>query len=308
VTTQPVVVVGDTFVDLVSSVPSVPLAGEAVWGSQLRGTGGGSGANMAISLADFGVPTSFVTVVGDDDYGRGAIEEYRAAGIDTTGCAVRDEVVTSLCVILLTEHERTILAFADGAASDLLLPQDVAHILDSPPAHLLLSGLAMGATPTGATCADLVSALPDTTAVYFDPNLRVTAASLAPEAVSWYRTAVAHADVLLAGEHELEGLGLERPEGGTLITKYGARGSRMTAEGLDVFVPALRAPVVNATGAGDAYAAAFVAARARGADLVTAARLATAAGSLAVQTPGSRGGISWDAVTVAASNVEVQDD
>ena len=62
----------------------VRLAGARV----LDATFGGGEANVAASLAGFGVPARFVTRVPANDLGEGAIRFLRGLGVDTTGIAV----------------------------------------------------------------------------------------------------------------------------------------------------------------------------------------------------------------------------
>ncbi|MGO1339812.1 MAG: PfkB family carbohydrate kinase, partial [Cellulosimicrobium funkei] len=63
-------------------------------------------------------------------------------------------------------------------------------------------------------------------------------------------------------------------------------------------VPAIAVEAVDTTGAGDTFCGVLAAALARGADLPDAARLAAAAGALAVTRPGAQ-----DAVPDAADDV-----
>ena len=51
--------------------------------SQMSATFGGAEANVAVSLANFGVDVSFVTKVPDNPIGRGAIQNLRGFGVDT---------------------------------------------------------------------------------------------------------------------------------------------------------------------------------------------------------------------------------
>lgn len=61
-------------------------------------------------------------------------------------------------------------------------------------------------------------------------------------------------------------------------------------------VPGFSVSAVDSTGAGDCFCGAFLAARARGAGLLTAAEFANAAGALSVQQAGAtRGLLDWDA-------------
>lgn len=84
---------------------------------------------------------------------------------------------------------------------------------------------------------------------------------------------LAHVQVLKLSEEEAEVTGdLDVPE---LLITFGSRGSLVRVRGVETHVPAWRLPR-DPTGAGDAFAAAYVAARAGGDAPVAAARRATA--------------------------------
>jgi ribokinase len=74
-----------------------------------------------------------------------------------------------------------------------------------------------------------------------------------------------------------------------VIVTLGAAGALVAGRGVaPTRVPAVPArKVVDTTGAGDTFCGAFAAELARGADSVTAAQLACAAASLAVERPGA---------------------
>lgn len=89
-------------------------------------------------------------------------------------------------------------------------------------------------------------------------------------------------------------LGLARPEeigrrvGGTLVATLGARGA-LVVQGEDVRrVPGRRVAVVDTTGAGDCFAAAYILAHLRGVAPVVAASFANAAAALSTRALGAR--------------------
>lgn len=80
-----------------------------------------------------------------------------------------------------------------------------------------------------------------------------------------------------------------------LVIKLGERGCYLSADGVDMAVPAFPARSVDTTGAGDTFAGAFLHALCRGWDAETCARFANAAGAIAVETPGACGAIRSEA-------------
>jgi ribokinase len=111
----------------------------------------------------------------------------------------------------------------------------------------------------------------------------VTAASGRPEIGE---TPEALADALLA---RVPAVVITLGPDGSLVARRGTQGT------VAVRVPGMPVDAVDTTGAGDTYCGVLAAALARGADLVDAARPATAAAALAVTRPGAQ-----DAVPSAA--------
>ena len=81
-----VVVVGDANVDII--VPYPRFLNEErtqVEYPQIGIEGGGTSANTAVALAKLGLDVSFVGTVGDDQYGRFVMQDFKDAGVDVTG-------------------------------------------------------------------------------------------------------------------------------------------------------------------------------------------------------------------------------
>ena len=55
----------------------------------LEATFGGGEANVAVSLANYGMDAAFVTVLPDNDVGRACLRELRGFGVDTSGIVFR---------------------------------------------------------------------------------------------------------------------------------------------------------------------------------------------------------------------------
>jgi sugar/nucleoside kinase (ribokinase family) len=94
----------------------------------------------------------------------------------------------------------------------------------------------------------------------------------------------------LTGEEDPEraALALARRTGGEAVVTCGAGGAVWSGGGEPARAPAAAAPVVDSTGAGDAFAAGWIAARLRGAPVPAALAAANASGARAVAQPGAR--------------------
>jgi ribokinase len=99
-----VVVVGSTNTDLVVAVPHIPAPGETILGGALRTIAGGKGANQAVAAARLGARVTFVARVGDDAFGKNAVEGFRREGIDTTYVGVTPGVASGVALIPVSEE------------------------------------------------------------------------------------------------------------------------------------------------------------------------------------------------------------
>ena len=78
-----VIVIGSSNTDMVFETPKFPNKGETVVGGKFEVFSGGKGANQAVAAARAGSNVLFLTKVGDDNFGRNAINQYKNEGIET---------------------------------------------------------------------------------------------------------------------------------------------------------------------------------------------------------------------------------
>jgi ribokinase len=289
-----IVAVGDLMVDVVAAAAE-PLAHASDTEARVRWTGGGAAANVAAWVADRGVGIALVARVGDDLAGRGAVEELRAAGVETH--VVSDEErTTGTCVVVIgADGERTMLP--DRGANLALAPDDLPVALFAQGNHLHLSGYVLlhdGPRAAGLVALDHAREAGMTISV--DP---ASAAPLAAVGAERFLEWIGRVDALLpnldearvlTGEDDPEAAGraLARTAGEVVVT-LGAGGALWT-DGHDVvWADAPNgAPVVDATGAGDAFAAGWLTAWRDGAGPAAALAAGCALGARAVAGAGAR--------------------
>ncbi len=290
-----VVVLGDLMVDVVAR-PDGPLARGSDAPARVRLHGGGSGANVAAWLAHIGHAPALVARVGDDGAGRDAVAELTAGGVEVHA-AVDPDLATGLCVVLVEpDGERTFLP--DRGANAALSPADLPAGLLAHGDHLHLSAYPL-LEPVGpgreAARAAITTALDRGATVSVDP---ASSAPLRAVGAERFLTWTRGARLLFPNADEAEALtGLRDPEraaatlarrsGGEVVVTLGAAGALWSDGGRLERVTGT--PVAgDSTGAGDAFAAGWLAARLAGAGVVEALTAANALGARALGVPGGR--------------------
>jgi ribokinase len=243
-------------------------------------SGGGQAANTACAMARLGYATTMVGRVGDDEDGRFLLDELRPAD----GSLLARRGVTGRVYVLLDEdgERRNLVA---GGANDQFVPADLPA--DLPQARFALFTSFVGDRPLAAQLA-LLERLPAGTEVAFDPG-----ELYAHKGLQRVLPILSRCAYLFANERELEMLcSRSLPESLELvlkagvrlvICKMGSRGARLVGRGVDVYVPPLPAEVVDVTGAGDVFAAGFLAALTEGLGLEGAGRLGAWAASRGIE-------------------------
>ena len=278
------VVVGSVNADLVVRLSRLPGPGETVGGGTFERHHGGKSANQAVAAARLGASVAFVGAVGADDLGDAAVAALEREGIDCSGVARLDDAPTGVALIVVDEAGENQIAVASGTNARL----DAAIVESAVPkgARWVLLGLEVpdeAVLAAARTGADLV--LTPAPARPLPEELLDLGPILTPNESE---------ACALAGEADAEAAAraLVERTGAPVVVTLGAQGALLVAPGEDpVEVPALRVDVVDTTGAGDTFTGALAAELAAGADLLAAARFATAAAALSTQAAGAREGM-----------------
>ncbi|SDY47666.1 Sugar or nucleoside kinase, ribokinase family [Micromonospora pattaloongensis] len=297
-----IVVVGDVVTDVLA-VLAAPLATGSDTRADVRQTGGGQAANTAAWLGWEGGDVTLVAAIGADEAGQARVDELAAAGVR---CAVRrcPDAPTGTVIVLVHDGERSMIT--DRGANLKLEPADVDAALAAAPdaTHLHLSGYTLLDRASRAAGRHALAAArrhgltTSVDAASAEPLRQVGAAAF----LQWVRGV----DLLLANADEaaaLTGTALlpDRPSSAVararalrgiarhVVLKRAGEGA-VWAEPTGVVTeqPAQRVPVVDATGAGDAFAAGLLAAWVTGAEPAEALRRAGELGAIAVSTVGAR--------------------
>lgn len=256
---------------------------------------GGADLNVTVGLTRLGVRTTWASVLGDDAHG-----DYLADAVDQLGITPlvrRAAGPTALMFkaggadgdpeVLQVRHET---AFAQHA--DVLLTADVLAFdgID----HLHLTGIVLGISPAarGAALTLLDTALNAGLSVSFDPNLRLSLWPDQQEMRGMINAVAARATVVMPGLAEGRLLsGANEPDdiaqfylrrgADHVVIKLGAAGARgWTADGETAHSRSFTVTPIDTVGAGDGFAAGYLAGLLAGAGLQQRLDQAAAVGAL----------------------------
>jgi sugar/nucleoside kinase (ribokinase family) len=292
-----VLVVGDVMTDIIV-VPEGNLVRGSDRRARIRRMPGGSGANQAVWLASFGVDVRFVARVGAAD--RDELDAYyRKQGVTPLLAADPDQPSGVLATIVDPDGERSFLT--DRGANLSLCPADVpAGALDDTD-YLVTSGYSFYSRNPRETALGLFAeARQRGVKVVIDPASEgfLREAGVA-NFIGWtkgahlifanYDEAFALSGVPDVGQ-QIRELGAHY---GTVVVKRGALGAAVgDAQGMRFTAGAPQVEVLDTTGGGDAFLAAFLAAEIRGEGEEACLNAGVEAGARAVQQLGGQPAIS----------------
>ena len=269
----------------------LPRMGETVIGESVALSPGGKGSNQAVAAARLGAEVRFISRIGRDPFADMALAAWAEAGVEpliarsesaATGAAsVLVDAATGENAIVVCPGAASEISEADiDAAADAIRSAAVFVTQFEQPLPAAARGLAI-AREAGVTTvlnpAPAAEAPGDMLRLcdYVTPN--ETEASML--------TGIPVADE--DGARRAAAVLRERGAGAAAIT-LGERGALLDGPGGAQFTPAFRAgPVVETTGAGDAFNGAFAVALAEGRDPAWAVRFACAAAGISVTRPGT---------------------
>jgi len=291
-----VVVVGGANYDYLVQGPQLPGPGETVQGNEFQEAPGGKGANQAVAVARLGARVALVARIGNDARGDQIMACLATEGVDTT-YVVRDiEAQTGVALIQVTEGgEKQILA-APGANRRLTVTdvQQAAAIIQA--AQVLLTQLE---TPLASVVTAVRLGHAAGVPVILDPAPPVTLSDDLLRLVAVIKPNAGEAKALTnlqvhdrnsarqAAQHLLQrGVG-------AVAVQAGDEGNLLVWGDSEQWLPKVPVASIDATGAGDAFAAALAVALAEGRTLAEAGLFANAAAALKTTKLGARQCLPW---------------
>jgi len=254
------------FVADLSFFGRIPKKGETVMCDELVIGPGGKGSNQSVAAAKSGAHVSFISKIGNDDYGKMAKKMYLETNIGTKNLFVEEKTTTGVAAILLDkESGDNAISVVTGAVGALTIDDiNVAEeeIKDS---SFFLTQLETPIEPTIhalkiAKKHNVVTILNPAPAAKLDKEVFPLIDYFTPnetEASFYVNKEIANEQDARIASKDLLDLGIKN-----VVITLGEKGAYYENKDENHFIPALELGnrVVDTSGAGDAFNGAFAAA------------------------------------------------
>ena len=278
-----IAVIGSTNIDVVSYIDKIPAGGETRAAQNFHTAHGGKGANQAVAAAKLGAEVLMVSAVGNDLFGKGALENFRSHKIDRSRVNVIEGVATG--------GQNRILLYK--GANDKLTPELVLQAADDLKAcGMIVLQLEI---PLETVYAAIDFANANKIPVLLNP---------APAVKNLSIDMACKCDFFVPNETEL-GILTDMPIGSreeiktaaqsllakglkNVIVTMGSQGALWLSSDREEFIPARKVQAVDSTGAGDSFIGCFVEHYTKTADVLASVKRASLYATLSVTKKGTQ--------------------
>lgn len=286
-----IVIIGSTNMDLVINVKERPAAGETVLGDRLFTNPGGKGANQAYSCANVGGDIAMISAVGDDVFGEQLLHNLEKAGVHTACIKQIPNESSGVALITVDENGENSIIVAPAANREVtpaLIEEYEANIKN---AKAILIQLEI---PFETVELSVKLAKKHDVLVFLDP----APARELPQKV------LENVDYILPNETELAQItNMEVKDKNTaieaskkllaqgvktVIAKLGKDGVVICSNDNEIYIPGEKVSAVDTTGAGDAFAGAFISQIVAGKTVEESVSYANIVGALTVTKVGAQ--------------------
>ena len=286
-----IVVFGSFVVDLTSWAKHLPVPGETVKGSVFKMGPGGKGSNQGVAASRAGADVTLVTKVGNDVFGKIALDFYQNEDMTTDFVFLDAEKETGTALIMVDETVGQNQILVVSGACDNITPAEVQRthpLIDEADIVLLQLEVNMDAIEQVIDYAHLkgkqivlntapARKLPESLLKKLDivtPN-EIEAGILTDTKVETTEDAEKAAQILMNS-------GVKN-----VVVTMGKHGVFVMTPDRKEMIPSMPVKAIDTTGAGDAFNGGFVTALAEGKDIFEAARFGNAVGALSVTKIGT---------------------
>lgn len=287
-----VLVLGDINVDVLARLENFGGLGEDYLVPALEPHCGGVGANVALALAKWRLPVRLLGCVGRDWFGDFALGFLKQCGVDVSCVERTEQALTGLFFIAVSRDGQRTMFGSRGANELGKLAGDSGKLQGIQAVHLVGYSFL---NPSTRKLSERLMEDAQQQGTWLSLDVGMAPARVVPELIL---QAAKKASILFTSFPEAQALtgqmekldvhrALEECGIREIILKLGGEGCLLRNEGEWLEAPGFPVSAIDTTGAGDAFAAAFVRARLNGWPKVQAALLANAAGAAAASVLGA---------------------
>lgn len=270
--------------DLVVTADKRPEKGETIIGRSFKTVPGGKGANQAVAAARLGAEVYMIGCVGQDEFGKSILDNFKKNGVDTRYVESVTHLETGTAHITLAEGDNSII-MVEGA-NKLVTPKYIDEALE-----VILSAdmvLIQQETPEDTVEHVVQICHEKEIPLLLNPAPARPVSSAVIEKATYITPNETEAGILFADENPIEAM--KKYQNKVFITE-GSKGVRFHDGEKEVLVPSYPVEAVDTTGAGDTFNGAFAVALSEGKNLQESIRFANRAASLSVTKFGAQGGM-----------------
>ena len=257
---------------------------------------GGSAANTMVGLARLGRKVGFIGKVGLEKEGNMLIEDFVKEGVDTQGI-IRAKYGESGTVMGFVDEQGQRALYINSGTNDSLASEELKKNYASDAQFLHLTSFV--GEKSFQTQKELLEVLPKSVKVSFDPGVLY-----AQKGLDKLEPFIKKTRVLIPNALELELITGEKDprEGADLLIKKGVQivavklssnGCYITDGNQQHQIEAFKVPVVDTTGAGDAFCAGFLYGLLNKKSLLECGRIGNFVASRCVMKLGARAGLPY---------------
>jgi len=286
-----VAILGVFVADVAFRAGRQPEIGETIIGSGFKLGPGGKGSNQSVAAARVGADVTFISRIGKDEFGAIALATWKKEGVKARVAETANEPTGAAYIFVNDRTGDNAIIVVPGAGGSIT-PADVDAVADTirgsavfvtqleQPVNAAKRGLEIARAAGVVTVFNPAPAVPVDEAIYplcdyVTPNEN-EASLLSGVPVKTVEDARKAGDVFL-----------KKGVGAALIT-LGEAGALLHTASASTLIPAFNAgPVVETTGAGDAFNGGFATAISRGASPAEAVRFGCAVAGISVTRAGT---------------------
>lgn len=289
---KPVVILGIFAADLTFRLDRLPLWGQTVMGRSFQLGPGGKGSNQAVAAGRLGGKVHFISKVGNDPFAEIARRFHRDAGVSPEFLFTSQDHATGAAAILVDENSGENAIVVTPGAANALTEVEIDSARDAIAGaacfmtqlevsmHLVEHGLRL------ARDLGVATILNPAPACELDDDFLALCDYITPNETEAAELTGMPVDTMQQIEKAAEALLCRGPR--NVVLTLGARGAFVRNQELAEHVPAFRAgPVVETTGAGDAFNGGFAVGLAEGMSLSEAVQFGCAVAGISVTRPGT---------------------